>query len=191
MGEPWCNSHLKLLTPEDWFLLHEVDQPRLWVPPPAAMQTVLELFSEDPLVNPHIPHVFIVPRLMTCMWRKALSKDADLMFTVACGTPFWLDDMFEPLIIAIVLPLTHLPNFRGPWMVKGTDEATSLGKRLDRGSYTGPREDMTQTNCMSWKGTCQVCGKLQTNGAGIFCSNFLLARDPFPRATISGAGNVT
>ena len=67
-GTPWCNSHLKLLTPEDWFSLYDVDQPRLWIPPPAAMQTVLELFCEDRFINPHIPHVFVIPRLMTHLW---------------------------------------------------------------------------------------------------------------------------
>jgi hypothetical protein len=132
-GSPWCNSHLKLLEPADWFSLHEVDQPRLWVPPPAAMRTILELFSEDRLVNPHIPHVFVVPRLMTYMWRKDLNKDADLLFTVTCGSPFWMDDMHEPLIVAVVLPLTHVPNYRGPWLARGTDEARNLVQRLDKG----------------------------------------------------------
>ena len=47
-------------------------------------------------------------------------------------------------------------------------------------SLTGPMGDMCQTNYMSWKGACQVCGKLRRRGAGIFCSNFLLARGPFP-----------
>ena len=39
---------------------------------------------------------------------------------------------------------------------------------------------MTQTNYMTWKGSCQVCGALRKNGAGLFCANFLLARGPFP-----------
>ena len=136
-GKPWCNSHLKLLTPEDWFSLYEVDQPRLWIPPPAAMHTVLELFCEDRFVNPHIPHVFVAPRLMTHLWRKNLSKDADLMFTVNPGVDFWPANMHEPLIVAIVLPIVYVKNYRGPWVVRGTPESKSVAERLERGFAGG------------------------------------------------------
>ena len=51
------------------------------------METVLELFNEDQLVHPKIPHVFAVPRLITHLWCKQLKKDADLMFEVAPGSP--------------------------------------------------------------------------------------------------------
>jgi hypothetical protein len=72
------------LTLEDWFSLHEIDKHRLWLLPQAAMQTCLELFNEDHMVNPHIPHIFVLPRLMTHLWRKELGEDADVLFTVAC-----------------------------------------------------------------------------------------------------------
>ncbi|KAL7521106.1 LOW QUALITY PROTEIN: hypothetical protein ACHAWX_005796 [Stephanocyclus meneghinianus] len=32
-GAAWCGVPLKILAPEDWFLLHEMNQPHLWVPP--------------------------------------------------------------------------------------------------------------------------------------------------------------
>ena len=38
---------------------------------------------------------------------------------------------------------------------------------------------MVQDNFMTWKGSCRVCGRLRSNGAGIFCSNFLLSRGGF------------
>ena len=69
----FTNQPLKLLTPVDCFTLYEIKQPRLWCPPPAAMETVVELFTDDQLVHPNIYCVFCVPRLMTHLWRKALS----------------------------------------------------------------------------------------------------------------------
>ena len=54
-----------MLSPEDWFTLYKVEHPRLWCPPPAAMATVVELFNDDRLPHPKIPHVFCVPQLMT------------------------------------------------------------------------------------------------------------------------------
>ena len=132
-GKPWCGAALRLLTPTDWFTLSEVNQPRLWMPPPAAMTTVLELFNDDRLVRPHFPHVFVVPRLMTHLWRKQLSKDADLIFSVACGPEFWPKEMHEPLIILIVLPLHHVDRYHGPWLVKGTEAAERTQSLLTRG----------------------------------------------------------
>ena len=70
----------KLLAPKDWFTLYENNRPRLWCPLPGAMTTVVELFNEDRLVHPKIPHVFCVPCLMTHLWREALMKNADLEF---------------------------------------------------------------------------------------------------------------
>ena len=72
------------------------------MPPPAAMETVAELFNEDHLAFPQYPHVFAVPRLMTKLWRRALSKDADVMFEVKAGTSFWPKSMHEPLTILII-----------------------------------------------------------------------------------------
>ena len=85
---PWADVPLKHLTPEDWFCLHKSMEPRLWIQPPAAMTAMMEMIFEDRLAHPFVPHVFAVPRLMTHLWRKVLSKDANLMFAVPCGFPF-------------------------------------------------------------------------------------------------------
>lgn len=114
----WCSSPLTLLSPTDWFQLRTIPGPRLWVPPPAAMETVLEMFSEDRIARPHLPHVFAVPRLMTGLWRKQLSKDADVVFTVEAGQGFWPHCMHEPLLVLIVFPLAHIDSYRGPWLAK-------------------------------------------------------------------------
>lgn len=110
-GEAWLGGLLRLLSPGDWFLLHKIEEdPRLWVPPPSAMETVVEMFNEDRMMHPHVPHVFAVPLLMTHLWQKQLGKDADAMFTVKAGAGFWPCPMHEPLIILIVLLFIHVKN---------------------------------------------------------------------------------
>lgn len=132
-GAPWGGAPLKLLSPADWFRLKNIDEPRLWVPPPTAMLTVLELFNDDRMTKPHLPHVFVVPRLMTHLWRKQLTKDADVVFTVQCDSSFWPAEMHEPLVVLIVFPLTFVDSYKGPWLVKGGAQATHTENTLDRG----------------------------------------------------------
>ena len=109
--------------------------------PPAAMEVVMELLCEDRLAHPQWPHVFVVPRLMTHFWRKDLMKNADLLFTVPAEVPFWSDGQFEPLIVAIILPLSHVPSYAGPWVVKGTDEGERFELALRRGFKGGDPDD--------------------------------------------------
>ena len=73
----------------NWFELQRVSGPWLWMPPPATTETVLEVFNEDRIAHPWNPHVFVVPRLMTHLWRKNLSKDADVLFEVQVEDHFW------------------------------------------------------------------------------------------------------
>ena len=40
---------------------------------------------------------------------------------------------------------------------------------------------MDVRNFMTWKGPCLECKTFKRNGVGLFCSNFLRQRDPFPR----------
>lgn len=136
----WESSQLIKLDPTDWFRLHEIPGHRLWIPPPAAMETVMELFADDHLVNPHLAHVFIVPRLMTHLWRKHLFKDSDLSFYVHRGAPFWPLNMHEPLTVVIILPLGHTPHYRGPWTVRGRAETGAFARRLET-EFQRPRKN--------------------------------------------------
>eukprot|EP00956_Cyclotella_meneghiniana_P007532 scaffold10178_cov23-Cyclotella_meneghiniana.AAC.4 len=132
-GSPWGGAPLKLLSPADWFRLKDINEPRLWIPPPTAMLAVLEMFNDNHLSHPHLPHVFVVPRLMTHLWRKQLTKDADLVFTVQCDPDFWPAAMHEPLVVLIVFPLTFVDSYKGPWLVKGSEQASHTEGTLDRG----------------------------------------------------------
>ena len=49
------------------------------------METVLEVFNEDRIAHPWNLHIFVVPRLMTHLWRKNLTKGADVVFEVQVG----------------------------------------------------------------------------------------------------------
>ena len=78
------------LSPDYWFELHTQDRPRLWTPPTAAMETVVEVSNEDRLAHSYIPHVFAIPSLMTHLCRSQLSKDVDVLFTINVGPSFCL-----------------------------------------------------------------------------------------------------
>ena len=83
--------------------------------------------------TPHIPHVFAIPRLMTHLWRRQLSKDADVLFTINFGESFWLCSMHETLIVLIVLPLAHVSKYRGPWVLQGSSPALEVQDHVEAG----------------------------------------------------------
>ena len=85
-----------------------VEGPRLWELPPAAMEPIMEVFNEDRMAHPCRAHVFMVPRLMTHLWRKQLGKDTDLLMTIAAGDHFWEKSQHEPLILTIILPFAYV-----------------------------------------------------------------------------------
>jgi hypothetical protein len=97
------------------------------------MEVAIELLWEDKLAHPQWPHVFVVPRFMTHMWRRDLGKSTDILFTVPAGVPFWGASQFEPLKFAIIFPRSHVSSYTGPWAVKGTD----LGEHFQRALQEG------------------------------------------------------
>ena len=86
--EEWSDISLTKVGKNEWFKLKKLEGGRLWMPPPATMETIMEFFNEYRIAHPWNPHVFVVPRLMTHLWRKHLGKDVDLMFTVTPGEHF-------------------------------------------------------------------------------------------------------
>ena len=95
------------------------------------MGTVREVLNKDRLSRPWNPHMFVVPRLMTHLWRKILVKDMDVLFTVQVGKHFWESPQHEPLIVALILPLSHVDKYMGPWLSAGTSQARNLVCELD------------------------------------------------------------
>ena len=140
LGQDWGNLPLEEIGSDNMFELKDVKAARLWMLPPAAMEVAIELLWEDRLAHPQWPHVFCVPRLMTHMWRRDLGKNADILFVVPVGVPFWGADQFEPLIVVIVFPLAHVRNYTGPWEIKGTD----LGLRYEHALGEGFKRSGTR-----------------------------------------------
>ena len=69
-------------------------------------------------------------------------KDADVFFTIPANVPFWTSGQFEPLIVAIILPHSHVPSYTGPWVVKGTDVGQRVEQALRRGFKCGSQEEL-------------------------------------------------
>ena len=81
---------------------------------------------------------------MTHLWRKVLSKDAELTFKVEARALFWPKGMHEPLIILVDLPLLFVPHYRGPWVMRGDKRAVGYKTALDSAyrapARNGPKE---------------------------------------------------
>ena len=43
--KPWGSMDLIEVTKDNLFDLHNVEGPRIWMPPPAAMETIMEVFN--------------------------------------------------------------------------------------------------------------------------------------------------
>ena len=97
------------------------------------METVVELFNEDRLAHPHTPHVFSIPCLMTHLCRRQLSKDTDVLFTINVGPFFLLYSMHEALVLLILLPVAHVPNYRGPCVLWGISQTLEVQDHLEAG----------------------------------------------------------
>ena len=107
--------------------------PMICTTPPSAIETVVELFNEDRLAHPHIPHVFAIPHLITHLWRKILPKDADVLFTVNVGPYLSPCSMHEPLIVLIAFHLDHVPNYRGTWVLRGSPPSFGVQNQPEAG----------------------------------------------------------
>lgn len=103
-------------------------------PASSATQAVVPLFDKECIARPHIPHVFVVSRLMTHLWMKQLSKDADIVCTLQPSSLRWPVEMFESGIALIVLHVCYIPNYRGPCVAKGTPAANNIESKLTKGS---------------------------------------------------------
>lgn len=130
------NMEIKALTPEEWYSPFQEGIMHVWTPPPAAADLAVELLAEGIHKRPTCWHVVVVPRLMTYMWRKTLGKTCDVMLEIPAkdvvdelfGEVVWGARKHEPLILALVLPLSS----RKPWRAKFCDVITS-GERDLRG----------------------------------------------------------
>ena len=129
----WGQEELLKLAPDQWFIEAQKGRDCLWMPPPAAAPVAVEVLAEAKLKRPDSAHILVIPRLMTHLWRKALRKDADLFFDVPVGTSLWQTNMHEPLTVFLLLPLVRHRAWKGPWVLRGSNLATTSQKKLEWG----------------------------------------------------------
>ena len=113
-------GELKLMTPEDWFLRVMDRGNFLWMVAPGAGEVAVEQLCVHIHGRPDTHHIFVIPHLCTCSWRKQLLKACDVVLTIQPNFDFWSSNMHEPLIIGIYFPLLP-PEIRfKPWQLKHT-----------------------------------------------------------------------
>jgi hypothetical protein len=99
----------------------------VWEPPPAAAQFAVEELRKARLKRQASTHIFVCPRLMTPLWKRQLSKVADVVFEIPAGSiAVWDAASHEPLVVGIVFPF--LP-FR-PWQLRDTPKFRAMGRQL-------------------------------------------------------------
>jgi hypothetical protein len=73
-------------------------------PPPAAVEVVVDQLGKWRLKRSECVHLVVVPRLMTGRWRRALKRGTDFYIHVDWEEIWPLKEMYEPLLIFVVLP---------------------------------------------------------------------------------------
>ncbi len=129
---------------------------------------------------------------MTHMWCKDLMKNADLLFTVPAQVPFWTTGQFEPLIVAVVLPLMHVPRYTGSWLVRGTNKGERAEQALQRGFKgvgethdTGELHELDLNMCEVWE-DAERGSRLVLQQFFAWASNFPPVQKCLVRGVLSG-----
>ena len=92
------------LDPSDWFTTGHSHGHFVWSPPPAAAAVVVEQLGKARMKRPEALHLVVVPRLMTGLWRRHLTRTCDAYFRVRVGSDLWPASEHEPLLIFVCLP---------------------------------------------------------------------------------------
>ena len=101
--EPWLMSWQgDKLTPLDsmgYFEEEIIGDNQFCTPYTEDMETALELLLEARLKRTYKTNIVVIPQLMTFLWRRYMGKEADLLFTIPVGMPFWGLEEYEPVIV--------------------------------------------------------------------------------------------
>ena len=88
-----------------WFEEEQMGYNILWTPSSVAMDTALDLLLEAWINRFNKINIVVIPFLMELLWRIHMGKDADILFTIHVGMPFWTSEEHEHLIVALFLPI--------------------------------------------------------------------------------------
>jgi hypothetical protein len=135
---PWVRnesgrSNLLLVSPNQWPEGHPTGGTYLWFPrrvgAPAGAPAAVDWLVQSIHKRPFSTHMFVCPRIMTAWWYKILNKASDIVLNLYTGAePCWSKDQFEPLTIAVCLPL----SCRSLWRHKGTSHVCGVHRELQR-----------------------------------------------------------
>jgi hypothetical protein len=100
------SGRLVRASPQIWQFC--VDPP----PPPAAAEVVVDQLGKWRLKRPECVHLVVVPRLMTGRWRRALKRGANFYFCVDWKETWPLNEIYEPLLIFVLLPYSQCQSAR-------------------------------------------------------------------------------
>ncbi len=104
------------LTTSDWFTRGQGSGNFIWAPAPAAADVVVEQLGKARHKHPTSLHIVVVPRLMTGLWRRHLTRECDCYFRIPAGAKIWGKTQYEPVLIFVCLPLSR----HRPWKLQGT-----------------------------------------------------------------------
>jgi len=101
----------------------------VWCPAPAAGQHAIEQVRLARLKRTSSVHLFIIPHIFTCLWRKQLYRCADIVFDFPFDTCLWTKDKHhEPLTFAFLFPFV---DFK-PWQLRRSFSFLGMGRVLRR-----------------------------------------------------------
>jgi hypothetical protein len=86
----------------------------LWTSPPAMADAAIKELLKAWHKCTDTFHVVMIPRLMTPRWRRLFNTACGFTFVISPGTSFWPSDMFEPLLVSIIIPFSQ----HRPWCFK-------------------------------------------------------------------------
>ena len=125
-------GELCTMTPEDWFLRAMDIGNFLWIVAPSAGEVAVEQLCSHTHGRPETHHIFLIPRLCTCSWRKQLLKACDVVLTIQPKYKFWDKTMHEPLLMGIHFPLLPAKSRFKPWHLKHTKFVAGFKSDLHR-----------------------------------------------------------
>jgi hypothetical protein len=148
----WGTVNNSWLTPEVWYAGSGRIGMYVWCPPPSAADAALDQLCKCNMKRPGgVASLFIVPRLITSIWRKRGFRVGTFSFTIPSATAVWKKGQHKPLICMVCLPLyCHRPwSLRGTKLVGGV-ERSMRGMQSFNTSWTGSllRKFLEQTRAL-------------------------------------------
>jgi hypothetical protein len=165
------NKQVKVLSPTEWCDPHPSGETYVWVPPPAAAGAAIDWLGQSIHQRPESVHIVLVPRLMTGLWRKKLSKTSDLLFTV-------------PLESKVLWPKCHFRNIQGRDPQHGNRKDALFERCIRRASldaFWSLEENTVKGTRSSMRAAIQKAEMI--GGDGIFP-----ALGPLPIRDVDGVG---